>query len=97
MIVEHSGWSTDRGWFNDKYEVDTSQNDYVICWKNGTESRQIYGFSIEERDWNWDGDVYELFVAGFEGVYGGISWYTPEDLVRLIVDGEATIEGIKKI
>ena len=97
MIVEHSGWQLNRGWFNDKYFVDEKRRDYVIRWKNGTESKQTYGFSIEERDWNWDGDVYELLVAGFEGLYGGTDWYTPESLVNLVIEGEATIEGIKKI
>lgn len=97
MRVDHSGWSQERGFFNDKYFVDEAKTDYEIHWKNGKVCKQLYPFESAYRDWNNDGDEYELFGAVFEGYYGGREHYTPQNLLRLILDGEATIPGIKKI
>lgn len=97
MILENSGWSQERGWFCDKYSIDTTRIDHEIHWKNGQVCRQIYPFATVEADWNNDDDVYAEFGATFESKYGGRSWYTPQDLLRLVLDDKATIPGISKI
>ena len=97
MQFEHSGWSQERGNFCDKYDIDTTRTDHEIHWKNGKVCKQLYPFETAERDWNNDGDVYELFGAVFEGYYGGRDWYTPQDLLRLVLDGEADVPGIMEV
>ena len=97
MTLEHSGWSQAKGWFCDKYSIDTTRTDHEIHWKNGKICKQTTPFESEMRDWNLDGDEYELFGAYFEGLYGGGAHYTPENLLSLMLDGEAIIPGIKKL
>ena len=97
MIVEHSGWSQERGWFCDKYDIDTARTDHEIHWKNGRVCKQETPFQVVEADWNCDGDVYSEFGANFEGFYGGRDWWTPQSLLDLILEGEAVIPGIKKL
>jgi hypothetical protein len=98
MILEHSGWSQERGWFCDKYSMDTTRTDYTIHWKNGTVCKQVTAFKTVEADWNNDMDIYPEFGANFEGKWGyGRDWYTPHHLLGLVLDGEAVIHGIKKI
>ena len=96
MILEHSGWSQERGWFCDKYSMNTTLTDHEIHWKDGRICKQLTPFETVERDWNCDGDVYSEFGAMFEGRYGR-EWWTPYHLLGLIVDGEAEIPSIKKI
>ena len=97
MQLEHSGWSQERGWFCDKYSIDATRTDHEIHWKNGKVCKQISPFHTVEADWNCDGDVYEEFGANFESIYAGRAWYTPQALLGLMLDDEATIPGIKKI
>jgi hypothetical protein len=96
MRLEHSGWSQERGFFCDKYEIDTTQTDHEIHWKNGMVCKQLEPFHHVEADWNCDGDVYTEFGANFEGRYGR-EWRTPMNLLGIMLDGEATIPSIKKI
>lgn len=96
MQLEHSGWSQERGFFCDKYSIDTTRTDHEIHWKDGRICKQLEPFETVERDWNCDGDVYSEFGATFEGKYGG-EWWTPYHLLGLMIDGEAVIPGIKKI
>ena len=97
MILEHSGWSQERGWFCDKYFFDETKTDYEIHWKNGKVCKQLNPFEVAERDWNLDGDVYELFGAIFEGLYGGRDHYTPQNLLSLVLEGDAVVPGIRRI
>jgi hypothetical protein len=98
MTLEHSGWSQARGWFCDKYSIDTTRTDHEIHWTNGRVCKQLEPFHTVETDWNCDGDVYTEFGANFEGYYGyGRDWWTPENLLSLMLDGEAIIPGIKKL
>lgn len=96
MIIENSGWNEKRGWFIDKYFVDEFEINYKIHWKNGGMCKQITPFEDVTRDWNYDGDVYTEFVAGFEGKYGGIDYWTPHHLISEILEGNITVDGIKK-
>ena len=97
MQLTHEGWSQERGWFQDKYNIDTTRTDHEIHWKNGTVCKQILPFQVVETDWNCDGDVYEEFGATFESRYGGREWWTPQNLLSIMLDGEAVIPGIKKL
>jgi hypothetical protein len=96
MILEHSGWSQERGCFCDKYYIDPTRTDHEIHWKDGRICKQITPFESVTRDWNYDGDVYTEFGAMFEGRYSR-EWWTPHHLLGLVVDGEAEIPGITKI
>lgn len=97
MIIEYSGWSEERRWFSDKYNIDTTRTDHEIHWKNGRVSKQVTPFEVVEADWNNDGDWYKEFGANFEGFYGGRDWYTPQGLLHLVLDGEADVPGIIKL
>lgn len=97
MQLEHSGWSQERGWFCDKYSIDTTRTDHEIYWKNGQICKQLCSFQAVEADWNCDGDVYSEFGANFESKYAGREWHTPQGLLGLMLDGDAVIPGIKKI
>lgn len=97
MIIKHSGWSQSRGNFCDKYYIDTNRTDHTIKHSNGTVSKQMSKFEYVTRDWNCDGDVYTLFGACFEGKYGGKDFYTPNDLVSMLLEGDIESDSIKKI
>ena len=97
MQLTHEGWSQERGWFQDKYNIDTTRTDHEIHWKNGQVCKQILPFQVVSADWNNDDDVYAEFGATFESRYGGREWWTPQNLLGLMLDGEAVIPGIKKI
>ncbi len=96
MRLEHSGWSEERDWFCDKYSIDITRTDHEIHWKDGRVCKQLTPFEEVERDWNYDGDIYSELGAMFEGKYGK-EWWTPYNLLGLIIDEKATIPGIKKI
>ena len=97
MQLTHEGWSEERGWFQDKYNIDTTRTDYEIHWKNGRVCKQVTPFKVVTADWNCDGDVYDEFGANFESPYAGRDWWTPHSLLDLIIEGEATVSGIKKL
>ena len=97
MQLEHSGWSQERGWFCDKYEIDTTRTDHEIHWKNGKICKQESEFKDLTADFNCDGDVYTEFGCWFEGYYSGREWYTPQNLLSLVLEGEAEILGIKEV
>ena len=97
MILEHSGWSQERGWFCDTYNMDTTRTDHEIHWKNGKVCKQTSPFRRVEADWNCDQDVYEEFGANFESKYAGTEWWTPQNLLNLMLEGEAVIPGIKEV
>jgi hypothetical protein len=97
MILEHSGWSQERGCFKDKFFFDETKTDHEIHWKNGKICKQETPFENVTADWNCDGDVYEEFGANFESQYAGRDWWTPQNLLSLVLEGEAIIPGIKKL
>lgn len=97
MILEHSGWSQERGYFNDKYKLDTTRKDHEIRWKNGSVCKQVTPFESVTADWNCDGDIYNEFGANFESKYAGREWHTPQSLLNLMLEGEANIPSIQKI
>lgn len=96
MQLTHEGWSQERGWFQDKYNIDTKRTDHEIHWKNGQVCKQLTPFEDVERDWNYDGDIYSEFGAHFEGKYS-TEWWTPHHLLGLVIEGEADVPGIKKL
>lgn len=98
MVLEHSGWSQERGWFCDKYSIDINRIDHEIHWRNGKVCKQQTPFHVAEADWNNDDDVYIEFGANFDSKWGaGRDWWTPQNLLSLMLDGEAIIPTIKKI
>ena len=97
MKLEHSGWSQERGYFCDKYEIDTTRTDHEIHWKNGKVCKQVGSFQTVTADWNNDSDVYSEFGANFESPFAGREWHTPQGLLSIMLDGDAVIPSIKKI
>lgn len=98
MRLTHEGWSQERGRFQEFYYIDTSRTDHEIHWKNGTVCKQTSPFQTVTADWNCDGEVYAEYGANFESKYGaGHGWYTPIELLSLMLGGEAVIPGITKI
>ena len=97
MQITHEGWSQERGWFKEKYNIDTTRTDHEIRWKRGFVAKQVTPFGVVTRDWNNDGDVYSEFGAYFQSPYGGNVWYTPQGLLSLILDNEAMVPGIKEV
>ena len=98
MILEHSGWEVNRGFYTDKYYFDETKTGHKIHWRNGAVCRQQSSFEMVTADWNNDGDVYSEFGANFDSQWGaGREWWTPQNLLGIMLDGEATIPGIKKI
>ena len=98
MQLTHEGWSQERGWICDKYNIDTTRTDHEIHWKNGKICKQVTPFGVVLADWNNDYDVYSEFGANFDSKWGaGRDWYTPQGLLSLMLDGEATIPGIKEV
>lgn len=94
MNVEYSGWKEDCGFFSFQIPVDETKEDYEIRLKNGSVFRQSSPFQAVTRDWNWDGDVYTRFGAYFAYDGGGGEFFTPEDMVSLVVHDGAEIPGI---
>ncbi len=97
MQLTHEGWSQERGWFQDKYNIDTTRTDHEIHWKNGKVCKQESPFIVVDADWNNDGEIYTEFGATFESPYAGREWHTPQGLLSLMLEGEATIPGIKEV
>jgi hypothetical protein len=97
MIIENSGWSQERGWYCDKYYIDTTRTDHEIHWKNGKICRQVSPFQTVTADWNNDDDIYPEFGANFESPFAGREWHTPQGLLSIMLDGDAVIPSIKKI
>ena len=98
MRLTHEGWSQEKGRFQEHYDIDTSRTDHEIHWKNGTVCKQISPFHTATCDWNCDGDVYPEYGAHFESYYGaGRDWYTPLELLSLMLDEKAVIPGLTKI
>lgn len=92
MIVDYSGWEKSRGNFKDKYIV---PNTGMIIVDGEKEYKQLSDFEYIEKDWNNDDDIYTLYVAKFESRHG-YDYYTPENLVSLIVHEDMQVKGITK-
>lgn len=97
MRIVNLRWTRERGKFRDEYFVDERKTDYVIKWKNGTVSKQLSRFADVFKDWNNDGEVYCKFGAYFEGLYGGEDFISPQQMVNLMLDNKATIDGIEEV
>ena len=86
MYVNYSGWNETHGSFYCNIFVDETRQDYAIEYGDGTIAKQMSPFRHVTADWNHDGDVYTQFGAWFKGLYGGNTFWTPEDLVRAAAD-----------
>lgn len=97
MQITHEGWSQERGWFKDKYDIDTTRTDHEIHWKNGQVCKQTSPFQDLTADFNNDGDVYTEFGCWFESKFAGRDWWTPQNLLDLVLECEAIVPGIKEV
>lgn len=92
MIVEYSGWSEEKGSFHYNVFLNEASIEYEIEYEDGFIAEQTSIFKNFTLDWNHDGDEYTLFGAWFKSRHGGEEFFTPEDLVRSLIDG---VEGVE--
>ena len=83
-------WNCDKGIIKKKYTLDINSKIKLI--KEG----KIYAYQVSKfenvfKDWNNDGDEYELYGAYFN-INGFEDFYTPENIVSLIEDKNLKIE-----
>lgn len=95
LTLNYSGWSKGYGPYKFNIPFDDTKTNWEIHFSDGKVSRQETPFHIETRDWNCDRDVYSQYGAWFfleESSRG--EFYTPERMLRLVVDGDATVPGL---
>ncbi len=102
MLVNHSGWNIEHGYFNYNIFVDENKTDYEIRFKSGKFARQIKPFEELTMDWNHDGDTYALFGAYFRnydrnGSPESVDFWTPEDMIRGLLGDSFTYDKIISI
>lgn len=95
IVVNHGGWSEDRGWFSDDFVIDTKKTDYEIHFPDGEIYKQNTPFESRTMDWNYDGDVYEKFGAFFYiEMFGRSEFFSPEEMISLCVHHGCKIPGL---
>lgn len=92
--VNVSGWSKDIGAYDVDVPFDDSRTDMEITFKDGETYRQESRFATEAHDWNNDGDTYPMFGAWFRNQQGRGEFFTPEVMMRMVMDGEAKVSGM---
>lgn len=95
LTLNHSGWNKDYGPYEFNIPFDDSRTDWEIHFPDGDVYRQGTPFQEETRDWNADHHVYTQHGAWFycsESSRG--EFFTPQGMLRLVVDGEAIVPGL---
>lgn len=91
MYVDYSGWMKEEGYFHYSIYIDETSMEHEIEYEDGFIAKQTSVFKEYTYDWNNDEDVYTQYGAFFESRYGGGDFFTPEELVRSLVD---FVEGV---
>lgn len=95
MMLNYSGWKKGYGPFDQRISFDESRADWEIRFTDGATFHQVTLFGKETRDWNHDGYVRPQFGAWFRCENNAQSeFFTPQDMLRLVVDEEANIPGL---
>ena len=89
-----TGWNNVYGPYRFIVPFDDEKTDHEIHFADGSVSKQTTAFDYETRDWNHDGDVYTQYGAWFRHEGGGGDFFTPEQLLRLVADDDATVPGL---
>ena len=85
MHVEYSGWTKEKGTFSYTFYINEASTDYEIHYENGYIAKQTSEFKTFTYDWNHDGDVYPMFGAFFSSRLGGSDFFTPHELIDVLV------------
>lgn len=95
LTLNYSGWNKDYGAYSFDIPFDDTKTDWEIQFKKDV-YYQLGPFTEITRDWNCDGDVYAQYGAWFGEEPNGFArdFYTPERMLRLVIDEEATIPGL---
>ena len=93
--VSVAGWNEIYGPYRFTVPFDDKRRDYEVRFADGSTSTQKSAFDYVTRDWNCDGDVYAQYGAWFENDRAASDFFTPEQLVWLVADDDATIPGIR--
>lgn len=88
--VVRETWNREKGFTKEVYKLNDKKKIKVII-DNEVYAFQENSFTTIEKDWNCDGDIYELFGAYFN-IDGFSNFLTPEDIVSMIVEENAVIE-----
>lgn len=83
-------WDCENGFSKKIFKLDDKKKIKIII------DGEIYAiqednFTIIEKDWNCDGEVYELYGAYFK-INGFSDFITPEGIVSMITEENAIIE-----
>ena len=89
-----TGWNNVYGPYRFTVPFDDEKTDHEIRFADGSVSKQATAFGYETHDWNHDGDVYTQYGAWFRHEKGGADFFTPEQLLRLVADDDATVPGL---
>ena len=88
--VVRETWNHEKGFARKIYKLNDEKKIKIII-DNEVFAFQEDDFTTIEKDWNCDGDIYELFGAYFN-MDGYSNFLTPEDIVSLIIEENAIIE-----
>lgn len=83
-------WDYEKGFSKKIFKLDDTKRIKIII-DNEVYAIQEDDFITIEKDWNCDGDVYELYGAYFK-INGFSDFITPEGIVSMITEENATIE-----
>lgn len=83
-------WDCENGFSKKIFKLDDKKKIKIII------DGEIYAiqesdFTVIEKDWNCDGEVYELYGAYFK-INGFSDFVTPEGIVSMITEEDAIIE-----
>ena len=93
--VTRDTWSKDKGFKTEVYRLRLDKRIQVINEDGTVFATQKTDFVTLTRDWNCDGDVYELYGAYFDRD-GYMDFYTPENIVIFMLEDNMTINYIDK-
>ena len=91
--IELTGWNILYGPYRFNTPFDDAKEDYEIHIGSSI-YRQVTPFHEETADWNSDGDIYTQYGAWFRGDDGGHDFFTPQQMVFCIAEGDFAVPGI---
>ena len=94
MIIHHQGWNDAVGAFNCEVTLDESKSDYQIFFSDGMVSEQQTCFHHVTADWDRNDMPYAKMGAYFN-CNGENEFFTPLELVSLVLTGGADIPGLQ--
>ena len=92
--VSREVWNCNTGFSKKIYRLEPNREMQLV--KDGeVYASQCSEFQLVEKDWNCDGDVYELYGAYFDRD-GYADFITPENIVNMMIEDNVTINYLNK-